>query len=189
MLVGGGETDEELMRRVRDGDPSALEPLFARHHQGLYRFFRRLTASAEAAEDLVQEVFVRILWYGRRFRAEGSFRGWLYRIARHAAADRLREAGREVAHETIEVAEPGKPAPDRLEERERLAHLSRALSRLSPEDREVLLLARFQELSGAEIAQALGCSPGAARVRVHRALSRLRDLYHELSKENVHAMR
>jgi RNA polymerase sigma factor (sigma-70 family) len=196
-------SDEDLMALAGAGDRPALETLFERHHRGLYRFFRRTAGRAPAGgddpSDLVQEVFLRVMRYAYAFRPEGSFRGWLYRIARNAAADARRAAARRVAlvddAATDRDAQDSGTGPDleRVERVESVERLSAALGRLSDADREVLLLARFEGLSGAELAESLECSPGAARVRLHRALARLRALYleHEIGnqEENSHALR
>src|SRR5688572_10482640 len=70
-------TDESLMRAVRDGDLAKLGPLFERHHVRLFDFLTRVTGDRNVAEDLVQEVFVRILKYRSTFRDTGSFEPWL----------------------------------------------------------------------------------------------------------------
>jgi RNA polymerase sigma-70 factor (ECF subfamily) len=176
-------TDEELVRSAARGNPDALETLFDRYHRDLYRFFRRAVDPADAAEDLVQEVFLRVWKYARAFRPDGSFRGWLYRIARNAAADHLRESSR-LAPSGPAVAPEDIPAPLAS-----VGDLSAVLAHLSAADREVLVLARFHGLSGVELAAALECSSGTARVRLHRALARLRALYLENPEGHRHAMR
>jgi len=177
--------------RVREGETAGMGAIFDRNHAELYGFFLRLTGSRAASEDLVQEVFLRILKYGRRFRAGERFRPWLYRIARNAAADHLRLAHREAGtpESVEEVADREWRAPERLQADAEARLLQRALERLSPSEREVLILARFQSLSHGEIAVILGCSPAAARVRLHRAIHALRDAYLALSGGNRHAMR
>src|SRR5262245_15698629 len=79
-------TDTQLMEQVRDGEINRLGVLFERHHRVLYRFFVRLSGSPAVAEDLVQEVFVRLLKYRHTFRG-GEFLPWMFRLARNAAAD------------------------------------------------------------------------------------------------------
>src|SRR5712692_1080446 len=79
-------TDAELMTAVQEDDLSQLGVLFERHHLGLFNFFLRLTGSRSWSEDLVQEVFVRILKYRKSFRPALEFRPWLYAMARNAAA-------------------------------------------------------------------------------------------------------
>src|SRR5579863_9148355 len=81
--------DEELMAMVRDGSGEALGVLFERYQSPLFNFYSRLTADRPASEDLVQEVFVRILRYRRSYRVGTPFRAWMYQIARNARRDHV----------------------------------------------------------------------------------------------------
>jgi RNA polymerase sigma-70 factor (ECF subfamily) len=178
-------SDTELMREVRGGRAGALAPLFERHHARLYRFCLRMTGNRPASEDLVQDVFMRILKYSRTFRDEMSFLPWMFRIARNACADHLRRtaADRMPAREPDEVPsdEPAHEEAGASEQRAEL--IRRALLKLPAERREVLLLSRYEFKSYEEIARALGCSVGAVKVRAHRAIKQLREVYLELSRE------
>ncbi len=180
----GAETDTELMLRVRDGDLVQLGALFERHHVALFNFFLRLTGSRSLSDDLVQEAFIRILKYRKTFRQPGEFRPWLYKLARNAAAAHFRKH----RHEGPAPAEPDEraadgPLPWAEMEREQNARLMRkALLALPYERREVLLLSRFGELRYDEIAQLLECSVGAVKLRVHRAVKHLREIYDEMAR-------
>jgi len=172
-------SDTELMGAVRDGDLVQLGVLFERHHVGLFNFFLRLTGSRQLSEDLVQEAFIRILKYRKSFRAPGEFRPWLYQLARNAVAAHFRKHGRD-------HLPPGEPeervcdsplALDELQRAENARLLRAALLRLPFERREVLLLSRFGELRYDQIAELLGCSVGAVKLRVHRAVRQLREIF------------
>ncbi|MEO7795020.1 MAG: RNA polymerase sigma factor [Thermoanaerobaculia bacterium] len=176
--VGGG--DSQLMGRVRDGEVALLGELFERHHQRLFHFFLRLARSRSAAEDLVQEVFVRMLKYRHTFRAESEFVPWMFTLARNAATDLYRARPKELP-ETEDTPEPEAELPhpvEALERAEQARKLQRALGRLAPERREILVLARFSELKYDRIAEMLGISEGAVKVRVHRALKELKEIFH-----------
>lgn len=172
-------SDSELMARVRDGELERLGELFDRHHRRLYGFFVRLSGGSGgrgAAEDLVQEVFVRILRYRHTFRSEAEFAPWMYALARNAATDLWRHRPRELPV-LPDAPEPVAPARDPLAglvEREQSSRLAEGLARLAPEKRELLLLARSGELRYDRIAEMLGLSVGAVKVRVHRAMKELR---------------
>ena len=172
--------------QVRAGDVERLSILFERHHRRLFGFCLGLLGSRDAAGDLVQEVFFRVLKYRHTFRDEADFAPWLYRLARNACIDHLRKGGRERAVEPeVEEARPD-PAPlasDELERREELGRLRSALGLLPADKRELLLLARSESLSYQQIAGMLGCSVGALKVRVHRALHMLREAYHRSERE------
>ena len=168
--------DSQLMAQVRDGDVALLGELFERHHQRLFHFFLRLARSRSAAEDLVQEVFVRMLKYRHTFRVESEFVPWMFTLARNAATDLYRARPRELP-ELPDAPEPQADEPHPiagLERAEQEGRLRRALDRLDPAKREILLLARFSELKYDRIAEQFGISEGAVKVRVHRAMKALK---------------
>ena len=169
-------TDRELMAEVRDGDVARLGELFERHHGKLYNFLFRLSRDRSIAEDLVQEVFVRMLKYRGTYKTEAEFAPWMYKLARNAATDLWRARPKELQHEpdapepAAELAHP----VDTMDERAKRARLARALEALPREKRELLLLARFSEMRYDEIGELLGTSVGAIKVRVHRAMKDLK---------------
>ncbi len=175
------------MLAVRDGELDALGELFERHHGPLFGFLVKLTADRTAAEDLAQTVFQRMLKYRHTYRDDGSFTAWMYHLGRRCAADHFRRsAAAPAAHDPADLSEHADEAPRAdvsAARRDDQALLRAALARLDHDDREVLLLSRFQELSFAEVASILECSVGAAKVRAHRALRQLRDIYFQLQKE------
>ena len=180
-------SDHALMRAVRDGELDALGELFERHHGPLYGFLLKLTGNRAAAEDIAQTVFQRMLKYRHTYRDDGSFTAWMYHLARRCAADHFRRANA-APHATDPAdlhdhADDAPHAAQNASTRDDHALLHAALARLDRDDREVLLLSRFQELSFAEISGILECSVGAAKVRAHRALRELREVYFRLQKE------
>ncbi len=180
-----GPTDNELMQRLQGGDAGSLGTLFERYQARLANYFRRLTPGQEVAGDLVQNVFLRILRYRDSFRDDGEFRVWLYRLARNSWIDHRRETAGEAAALELSVDPPGdEPLPsDRFDEQQRSALVRRALAALPADRRELLILSRFEGFKAPQIAWLLGCSPGAVRVRIHRALGELRQRIEALSKE------
>ena len=186
-------TDEDLMAQVHAGDMRKLAILFERYHRALYRFFRRMNADPYLSEDLVQEVFFRILRYRRTFEKTRQFLPWMYQIARNTRADyahRPRELRLVTEHAEDEQAvfEPASPSPDAeevLERKQELRFLQEALDRLPLEKRELLILSRFQNLSHQEIARILDCEAGTVKVRIFRALKALGEIYFELSGEKA----
>jgi RNA polymerase sigma factor (sigma-70 family) len=183
----GEQSDTELMLRVRDGDLVQLGVLFERNHVGLFNFFLRLTGSRQLSDDLVQEVFIRILKYRKTFRPPGEFRPWAYKMARNAAAAHFRKHRHEgPAPAEVEERQADSPLPWAEMEREQSARLLRkALLQLPYERREVLLLSRFGELRYDEIAELLACSVGAVKLRVHRAVKNLRQIYDEMARRTA----
>jgi RNA polymerase sigma factor (sigma-70 family) len=177
-------TDERLMLAVRDGDLKKPGLLFDSHHQILFSFFCRLTGNRTVAEDLVQDVFFRILKYRKSFRDDSRFNTWMFQIARNARTDFFRKYHAEPLPQTdFDVADRN-PFPNQKLEREQEAErLNQALLQLPTDKRELLVLARYQELRYDEIAELLNIDVGTVKVRVHRALKQLREIFKDLSFE------
>lgn len=180
-------TDNEIMILVRDGDVSKLGILFERHHGKLFNFLVRMTDRRDVGEDLVQEVFFRILKYRHTFRGDAPFTAWMYQMGRNAAADHFRKWREDPAsHESMESSQAtDTTASDVLEHMEQNTLLHLALSKLPPDKREVLVLSRFQGLKYEEIGAIMNCPVGTVKARVHFALKELRDIYMNLSEEAV----
>jgi RNA polymerase sigma factor (sigma-70 family) len=182
-------SDHELMIAVRAGEIRRLGDLFERYHKPLYGFFVRLTNQPSVGEDLVQIVFYRILKYRHTYRDEGKFSAWIYHLARKVAADHFRKhASTPTPTDPVDLLEQPDAAPqpsDQAATTEDVVLLRSALARLPLEHREVLVLARLQHLEHKEIAKLLDCSVGAVKVRAHRALKELREVYFKIRKEKA----
>jgi RNA polymerase sigma-70 factor (ECF subfamily) len=173
------------MLQVKEGDVSRLAGLFERHHARIYHFCYRMTGNQATSQDLVQEIFMRILKYRHTFRDDSAFLPWMYRMARNACVDHFRRRGRSpIATDNLPDVPSDRPsAVERLEVDEDVSRLRCALLRLPVDKREVLILSRYELRRHSEIADLLNCSVGAVKVRVHRALKQLREIYLELSSE------
>ena len=172
------------MARVSAGEVTKLAVLFERHHRGLFRYFVSMNRDRELSEDLVQDVFFRMLRYRTSYDEAQSFTAWMYQIARRASLDRAQKQRAEV----VEIHELVSPAPgpeERATQVENLALLRRALDRLPPGKREILILSRFQEMKYEDIALVLGCEVGTVKVRVYRALRELEQIYFEIERERA----
>ncbi len=168
--------DEDLMGDLAGGDPGAFEKIYARYKTAVLNYFVRTTGAPEIAEELFQELFLRVYRGARKYEPRKPFRVWLFTLARNLLRDRWRRLGRAPEWEDCdrELADPG-PDPEALAgAREEVDRLRRAVLQLPPGLREALVLRRYHGLSFAEIGEILSCSEGAARVRVFRALERLR---------------
>lgn len=178
-------SDERLFERYRRGEESALRTLIDRHRDDLFRFLYRLLGDRTAAEDVFQDTFLQIHLSADRFDATRRFRPWLFTIAANKGRDFLRKKGRRQEMELsapaggdesgpafIDLMEIDVPAPDAGLDREELDTLvQRALSRMSPLMREILLLAYFQRLSYAQVADDLGIPLGTVKSRLHAAVA------------------
>lgn len=178
---------DDLLRRAGRHDPEALSRLVELYSPRVFGLLHRLTADRDAAEDLLQETFLRVVRTIGRYEHVGKFEPWLFRIAANLARDRGRQRGRRAAPQALDAAAcaggRAATAPDtaggedprqrlvRDEARERLAA---GLERLSDVEREIVLLRYFSELPFREIAELLGIPLGTALARAHRALKHLR---------------
>ena len=179
-------TDLELMIAVQQGQVGEMGTLFERHHERIYNFCHRMTGSQAASEDLVQEAFMRALKYRQTFRGDAEFLPWLYRLARNVCNDYFHKDQRfPITGEDLPEGISQDPsALEQAQQKEQVCLLRQALLRLPVERREVLILSRFEFRHYDEIARLLGCSEGAVKVRVHRAMNQLREIYREMLKES-----
>lgn len=178
-------TDNSLMEKVREGDLDKLGLLFERYKKPLFGFFYGMNKNAELSEDLVQNVFYRILKYRYLFRGEGDFRTWMFHIARNVSHDHFRK-NKLNAKESLEIWQERlgswQNRSTEIEQDEELAILTMAMDRLPADKREILLLSKFQDKKYKEIGEIIGCSEGAVKVKVFRALQELKTVYKNLEK-------
>lgn len=173
------------MAKVRDGDLDKLGLLYERYKRPLLGFFVGMVHDRELGEDLLQNTFVRILKYRHLFRGEGDFRTWMYHIARNVKNDHFRK--NKINAEPVDkwqdriVHSENKATEMQHEEEQDL--LKRALEKLPDEKREVILLSKYQEKKYSEIGELLGCSEGAVKVKVFRALQELKAIYQQYERQ------
>lgn len=170
------ESDSELVGRTRRGDAEAFGVLVRRHLQAAYAVALARLGEPADAEDVCQDAFVTALERIDECRNPARFSAWLFTIVRNRALDhqRLRRVRDAVPLDSVEVASPSSPGRD-VEDAELGAALLRALTGLTPLQREVLLLFDFEGWSHREISEKLGISEGSARVHLHNGRKALRD--------------
>lgn len=173
------ESDERLMLRFRDGEAPAFEVLVRRHRTPVFSFLVRLTGDRARAEDLCQEVFLKVVRAADGWTPRARFQTWLYAIARNQAVDEARRQ----AFRRAEPLEGGAaarassedPGPDRAAEGALLRpKLEAALAALPEEQREVFLLREYSGLRFAEIAEVTGVPENTVKSRMRYALEALR---------------
>ena len=170
------ESDSQLMRLIQGGDNAPLAALFERYHPALFKYLFYLTRDRAQSEDLVQEVFFRVLKYARSYDVHLPFAGWLYGMARNVYVDAAHKRRGEVMGADLHEMKSSDPMPEELFARKvDVERLREALLSLPEDKREVLVLSRFHDLRYEEIARILGCEIGAVKVRVYRALRQLRE--------------
>jgi len=177
--------DNALMIKVKDGDIDKLGLLFERYKKPLFGFFYGMNKDSALSEDLVQNVFFRILKYRYLFRGEGDFRTWMFHIARNVNHDHFRKIkwkGRDDLDHWKERLSSAENRQTEFQQDEEMNLLTMALGKLPEDKREVLLLSKYQDKKYREIGEILGCTEGAVKVKVFRALQELKEVYRKLEK-------
>lgn len=174
-------TDQELMDLVQAGDFSPASELYDRYSRQIYNHAYRFVMSRETAEDITQEVFIKMIKHAVQFRSGARLLTWLLAITANCCRDYRRKARTTPTTRGEEIPEglaaPDEHSPERhLERNEAEERIQQALSLLRSDQRETILLLRYQELTYAEIARISGCSEGAAKSRVFRAMQALKSV-------------
>jgi RNA polymerase sigma-70 factor (ECF subfamily) len=177
------DPDAELMLRFKAGDLEAFELLFSRHVRPLVNFAYKFVRNRDVAEELAQEIFLRVHDAGPTYRAEAKFTTWLYRIATNVCLNEVRKPSFKAVHESIDAPSEDRPngnpmevedctQVDPLRQLERLSvssALKSALEQLPEKQRLAFILNKYQDLSYAEVAQVLRISEKAVKSLIHRA--------------------
>lgn len=180
-------SDNKLMEDVKDGKVEKMAMLFEKHHISLFNFFMRLTGNRNISEDLVQEVFMRMLKYRSTYQGRSKFTLWMYQIARNAHIDFLRKKKITLPLDeqwSEPITSEASPA-EKLEGGQEVQLLRQALAQLPLRKREVLILSRYQNLKYKEIAELMDCHIGTVKAHVHRAIKELGKIYFELQGGTV----
>ena len=178
---GSGEvlSDEELVERGRAGDDAALSELVERHHAAAYRVAFSMLQEDDAAQDVVQDAFIKAFRALAGFRGEASFRTWILTIAGNEARSALRRRGRlrETALEDAGPVRSQQKPPDMEAVDAQEAAWARKMMETLPEKQKLSVALRIEEgLSFKEIGEIIGSSEGAARVNYFHGIRRLREL-------------
>jgi RNA polymerase sigma-70 factor (ECF subfamily) len=178
-------SDEWLMQQVSNDNLDAMATLFERYNLALYNFFRRFNFDASKSEDMTQMVFERMLKYKHSYQIDSNFRTWMYQIARNLKADYFKKE--EKFKDNFTNLSTIEDAVDNSEERfikkEQEEFLKKAMNALNKEQRELLILTKFQALKYAQVAQMLNCTEGTVKVKVHRAIKNLKKQFFRIAKE------
>ena len=177
-------TDEMIMEAVKSGDLQQLTLLFERYNKRIYNFLARMAMDRELAEDLTQNVFVRIIKYRSSYREGARFQSWIYQIARNVFSDHYQTVKNKYSGfvDVDKIKDDMADSAENEMQDEKEALLQRSMARLSEEQRELLVLTRFQHLKYEEVAELMDTTVANIKVKVHRAIIRLREYYFELEK-------
>lgn len=187
---GGGRSDEDLMLAFRGGDGSAFEELVTRHKRGLYNFLLRSVHNPSRAEELLQEVFLRVIRAKDRYQRTARFTTWVYTIARNLCVDESRrqkfrrtvplEAKRRGRSEdsgtsVLDVTAAGQVDTDAASEAPTIrSRVAAAIDNLPDDQREVFIMRQFGGLSFKQIGEAVGAPENTVKSRMRYALEKLR---------------
>jgi len=179
--------EADIIAGAQRGDNAAIEAIIAQYSDRLYRYFYRATGSRHDAEDLLQDLWVRLVVAMRVYRHDGRFEAWLFRLAGNLAKNHARDTAQatqmgvatedEQGDRFSQLPAHGESDPATLiEQAEQIDQLRQALAELPEAQREVLTLHYFEQLTFEQIAERLDIQPGTAKMRAHRGMKRLRAL-------------
>lgn len=183
VAVAALEPDTELMLRVKEGDAASFALLLERHRAPVIHFLYRMVQNQAVAEELAQEVFLRVYRARASYEPTAKFTTWLFRIATHLALNFLRDGKNERGQESLDEEMPagGRQVPDRrptveqnLLNEVRLMEVRRAIYSLPAKQRAAVLMHKYHELEYSQIARVLNCSESAVKSLLFRAYETLR---------------
>lgn len=172
-------TDEQIARRVQEGDANAFGVLMTRYEQKLLRYATRLLGDRDRGEEVVQETFIQAYRNIKGFNTRMRFSPWIYRIAHNRSMDELRRSTRSplsIDLDTLVSFPSQERASDEAEQQELRRHLEQHLQMLTPHYREILVLFYLQELEYQEISDILRIPKSTVGVRLARARASLKKL-------------
>lgn len=177
-------TDEQVMEAVKNGDLQQASILYTRYHQRIYNFLAQMTKDREQGEDLTQNVFLRMIKYRKSYKAGMRFQSWIYQMARNAFSDHYQKH-KHRADKFMDVEQIGNKASsahEDMEQAEKENLLNQSMTLLSDEQRELLFLTRYQHMKYEEVALIMETTVANIKVKVHRAIGKLREHYFQLEK-------
>lgn len=178
-------SDDDLMLKVKAGDLDKAGLLFERHKKLLYGYFVKMTGDKSVSEDLVQNVFYKIIKYRTRFRGDGKFKSWMIAIARNVSFDYFKKNERYSSDNSPydwKIID-GLSVDEQIIKEEQIRQLNTALKKLDYKKREIIILSRLKGLRYKEIGELLNCTENYVKTKVYRALNELRMIYAEIENE------
>ena len=177
-------SDNVLMIKVGQGDVDKIGLLYERYSRILFGYFYKLTGLPETSEDMVNDVFLKMVRYSKKYRGDGKFTAWMFKIAHSVFADNHKKVRKMIFTQEFEewnkvLANHNEPAYIiEKEEREQLLH--KAMLQLTKKEREILILSKLDGFKYKEIAEILNCSEGAVKIKIFRALQNLKVIYFKM---------
>jgi RNA polymerase sigma-70 factor (ECF subfamily) len=182
--IGARDRDSELMLRVREGDLSSFDLLLQKHRGPMIHFLHRMVQNDAVAEELAQEVFLRVFKSRQSYQPSAKFTTWLFRIGTHLALNWIRDGRNEKSQTSLdkETADgAARQVPDRRMTAEqellyeaKLREVRQAISNLPAKQRAAVMMHKYEEMEYAQIAGVIGCSESAVKSLLFRAYEALR---------------
>jgi RNA polymerase sigma-70 factor (ECF subfamily) len=182
--VAALDYDAELMLRVKDGDGASFGVLLEKHRSSVVHFLYRMVQNSAVAEELAQEVFLRVYRSRATYEPTAKFTTWLFRIATHLALNALRDNKNERLQDRIDDDSPDMPArqvsdrrpsvEQRMVHQAKLAEVRSAIAALPDKQRAAVLMHKYEEMEYSQIAKVLSCSESAVKSLLFRAYEALR---------------
>ena len=170
-------TDNEIMLKIISGDIDKIGLLYEKYNKLLFGYFFKLTRSHELSEDLVNDVFLKMLHAKDNYRGDGIFRVWMFRIAHTIFIDNYNKNKKWIPKEIFANKQENIEDPETMhEEKENKELVHKALLKLKKKEREVIVLSKLDGLKYKEVAEILRCSEEAVKVRTFRALKNLKEV-------------
>ena len=172
------------MLKVKAGDLDKMGLLFERYHKVLYGFLFHQTNNRPISEDLCQTIFYRMIKYRKSFGGDGEFRTWMYHLARNVLIDHhKKESKMQYKDDLADYEHSENLTEQNIIQAEESELLRNGLNKLPSDQKEILILAKFQQLSYKEIAEIMQTTEGNIKVKVHLALATLKELINPLGKK------
>lgn len=179
-------SDEIVMLLVSKGEIAKARILFERYNENIFNYFVRNTFDKMMSQDLTQNVFHRMLKYKNTYREEFQFKPWIFRIARNVLMDHVKQVKKLRSDDLEEGRIKNLYEENYVDKKidiENKILLEKALNKLKEEEKEVIVLSKYQDLKYKEIAEMMGLTESAVKVKVHRAIKKLRETFFQL--ENI----
>ncbi|MDH5367858.1 MAG: RNA polymerase sigma factor [Cyclobacteriaceae bacterium] len=178
-------TDNALMQKVKMNDLDKLGLLYERYKGQLFGFFFNMNRDKDLSEDLVQNVFIRVIKYKHSFKGDGEFKTWLFHIARNANYDCYKKNKRTETVRLddtcqVQIVEDNNLA---VEKENNLQLLEKAIDKLDYDKKELLTMSKLKRMKYKEIGEVIGCTEGSVKVKVFRALKELKVVYEQVLLE------
>ena len=183
-VLAAPDSDAELMLRVRDGDGASFALLLEKHRSSVVHFLYRIVQDFAVAEELGQEVFLRVYRSRATYEPTAKFTTWLFRIATHLALNWIRDGKRERGQERLDAQQDGAPALQvsdkkpsveaRMVYNVRMEEVRNAIAALPEKQRSAVVMHKYEEMEYSQIASVLSCSESAVKSLLFRAYESLR---------------